>query len=420
LEGEGPYHTKLKFTNGAASSSEKFVVMVDRQETLGAYFTHNVHLKDMTIDGNRDYNAYSSGVQWYGAESNSVENVAVGYCSKRGLIIGGSDSYGTTKCDNVTLNNIWVNGITEGPALSINAWGLSGTNIAAGHCNDTNNIAVPGIHIIKSMNVHIGSLISEDPGSLAVLIHDSYNTHISGASMTYTTADTGAIRTALSITGTFAYDITVGINAYRCNTLINDIGERDGVARSLTIAGSTTDWKSRVYCTDRTFYNATVRGTGIFGAEGSNQDAINIRGSYTGNLTSFSGGFITYHTQDDSQGYRRLFNIGGRAYADTFNGGSALAFHTSPLAPSGSGHQNAVERMRIDRDGSVNIGTATPSTSAILKLSSTNKGFLPPKMTSTEKGAIASPTEGLMVYDTTLHKLCVYNGSAWETVTSAP
>ena len=31
---------------------------------------------------------------------------------------------------------------------------------------------------------------------------------------------------------------------------------------------------------------------------------------------------------------------------------------------------------------------------------------------------ISSPAAGLMVFDTTLAKLCVYSGSAWQTITS--
>jgi hypothetical protein len=38
-------------------------------------------------------------------------------------------------------------------------------------------------------------------------------------------------------------------------------------------------------------------------------------------------------------------------------------------------------------------------------------------VTTTEKNALA-PEAGWVVFDTTLEKLCVYNGSAWETVTS--
>jgi hypothetical protein len=38
-------------------------------------------------------------------------------------------------------------------------------------------------------------------------------------------------------------------------------------------------------------------------------------------------------------------------------------------------------------------------------------------MTTVQKNAIASPATGLILYDTTLNKLCVYT-TAWETITS--
>jgi mannose/fructose/N-acetylgalactosamine-specific phosphotransferase system component IIC len=57
------------------------------------------------------------------------------------------------------------------------------------------------------------------------------------------------------------------------------------------------------------------------------------------------------------------------------------------------------------------------SASTIFEVKSTTKGFLPPRMTTTQKNAIASPAAGLVVYDTTLNKLCVYT-TAWETITS--
>lgn len=68
--------------------------------------------------------------------------------------------------------------------------------------------------------------------------------------------------------------------------------------------------------------------------------------------------------------------------------------------------------------GSVGIGTNAPSASAILDVQSTTKGVRMPNMTTTQKNAITSPAAGLMVFDTTLAKLCVYSGAAWQTVTS--
>jgi hypothetical protein len=65
-----------------------------------------------------------------------------------------------------------------------------------------------------------------------------------------------------------------------------------------------------------------------------------------------------------------------------------------------------------------NSDYSAANASAQLDVKSTTKGFLPPRMTTTEKNAIASPAAGLVVYDTTLAKLCVRTASAWETITS--
>src|SRR6185369_14521112 len=52
--------------------------------------------------------------------------------------------------------------------------------------------------------------------------------------------------------------------------------------------------------------------------------------------------------------------------------------------------------------------------SAILELQSSTKGFLPPKMTTTERLAIVSPASGLMVYDTDLNQWAGWNGTSWS------
>jgi hypothetical protein len=72
----------------------------------------------------------------------------------------------------------------------------------------------------------------------------------------------------------------------------------------------------------------------------------------------------------------------------------------------------------FDANGNLGIGTASPNASAILDVQSTTKGFRLPNMTTTQKNAISSPAAGLMVFDTTLAKACVYSGSAWQTITS--
>ena len=68
-------------------------------------------------------------------------------------------------------------------------------------------------------------------------------------------------------------------------------------------------------------------------------------------------------------------------------------------------------------NGKVIIGaTSEVSVSAVLEASSTTQGFLPPRMTITQRSVIASPAQGLMIYCTncgTYGEPQYYNGAAW-------
>jgi hypothetical protein len=72
------------------------------------------------------------------------------------------------------------------------------------------------------------------------------------------------------------------------------------------------------------------------------------------------------------------------------------------------------------------IGTSTPHASAKLDVTSTNKGFLPPRvnLTSyTDTTTIPNPAEGLLVYCTGTGNLAsgyyFWNGNAWATIATA-
>lgn len=62
---------------------------------------------------------------------------------------------------------------------------------------------------------------------------------------------------------------------------------------------------------------------------------------------------------------------------------------------------------------SVGIGTPSPNASAMLDISSTTKGILIPRMSSTQMNAIASPAAGLMVFNTTDSLFYVRKNSGW-------
>ena len=69
--------------------------------------------------------------------------------------------------------------------------------------------------------------------------------------------------------------------------------------------------------------------------------------------------------------------------------------------------------------GDVGIGTSSPSASALLDISSTNKGILIPRMTASQKSSISSPTTGLLIYQTDAPAgFYYYNGSSWISISN--
>jgi len=71
--------------------------------------------------------------------------------------------------------------------------------------------------------------------------------------------------------------------------------------------------------------------------------------------------------------------------------------------------------------GKIGIGTPAPAASSILDLTSTTAGLLPPRMTTAQRNAIASPATGLTLYctdctatDTSTGVMQTYNGANWK------
>lgn len=69
----------------------------------------------------------------------------------------------------------------------------------------------------------------------------------------------------------------------------------------------------------------------------------------------------------------------------------------------------------------VGIGTNSPDPSAVLDMQSASQGVLVPRMTTAQRNAIATPAEGLLVYDTDVDCFFFYESSAaaWENLCSA-
>jgi hypothetical protein len=151
--------------------------------------------------------------------------------------------------------------------------------------------------------------------------------------------------------------------------------------------------------------NGTARIAGaslIYSAAFTNLIALNLQNTVS--LSTFKTTAIDLTAQN---GDARLL-AGNESSGSGTNGFFALYTRTSEVL---------TEKYRVTSSGSFILGSTSETSSAIMKLSSITKGFLPPTMTSNQKNAISSPVAGLVVYDTTLNKLCVYT-TAWQTITS--
>lgn len=100
--------------------------------------------------------------------------------------------------------------------------------------------------------------------------------------------------------------------------------------------------------------------------------------------------------------------------------GTGTATRTADDGSTLTGNKIELDSFPNYHADALNIGAATDAvTTAILELTSTAKGFLPPRLTTTQRNAISSPATGLVVYNTSTNKLNVYTGSAWEAISSA-
>ncbi len=64
----------------------------------------------------------------------------------------------------------------------------------------------------------------------------------------------------------------------------------------------------------------------------------------------------------------------------------------------------------------INTDGTDPNPSAILDVKDTNKGFLPPRMTTVQMNDITSPPAGLMIYNTTINSLFFFDATEWKNI----
>jgi hypothetical protein len=180
------------------------------------------------------------------------------------------------------------------------------------------------------------------------------------------------------------------------------------------------------------YFTATSTSSWLRFDNGGGTSTIDNVSVTSGNAT-FAGNVCIGNTTGTamlSVGSTSQFNVtsAGAATAvslscSTFTSSAAMGF--TPAAGSGVNFSLTTtgdfavntNQLYVDTStGNIGVGTAIPNANALLDLTSTTKAFMPPRMTTTQRDAIASPTEGMYVHNTTTKGLNFYNGTSWVAV----
>jgi hypothetical protein len=342
----------------------------------------------ISLNGKMAYGAYA-GHQWY--VNNSLKMLVT---SSGNFGIGGSAS----SIASATIGkNITGGTVAYGSWVSAQVM-TDVTNAAFGYASNlslqTGSTLGELIHYYASQSTVSGSTVTTQTG---------FNV---SASLTGATNNYGFYGGIAFATGRYNLYMAGTADNYLAGTLNIGSGAATGqnfrLAKTLTGATNTYGFVNQATIATDSTATATFNYTGI-----STAAAASI-GSVTGyNIT--------------------LDSLGAGSSIGTMTGYTTGAFTSATnnygfygAIPYGTGRYNLYMAGTADNylAGSLGVGTASPNASAILDVQSTTKGVRMPNMTTTQKNAIASPAAGLMVFDTTLAKLCVYSGAAWQTITS--
>ena len=133
--------------------------------------------------------------------------------------------------------------------------------------------------------------------------------------------------------------------------------------------------------------------TGSNATAGSNSDTLTFISSDS--TVSISGGSNTIDLKVDTSNVTNIYGADG-----TLSGNRTVTQSNNSITFTGGDFSVDGVLYYDDSASAVGVGTNTPAASAILDVSSTSKGFLFPRMTESQRGAISSPATGLLVYQT--------------------
>ena len=162
-----------------------------------------------------------------------------------------------------------------------------------------------------------------------------------------------------------------------------------------------------------------VRGAAVIsGNFGVNDTSPSQKVDVNGIIQAYNGDTLTDPTGDLGDGARFSLNnsttnpfaIGVGA---TDGGKFPMWFQTGDV--NGGGFEwyiGTSEKMRLDKDGRLGLGTPSPFASAKLEISSTTGALLLTRMTTTQRDALTA-VNGMLLYNSSLNKFQGYENGSW-------
>ena len=304
------------------------------------------------------YNTANGNQSLY-SNTTGGSNTANGYYSLLNNISGSyntGNGYGTLR-SNTTGENNTANGSS---ALYSNT---------TGSYNTANGSPSLNSNTTGENNTAIGSF------SLSSNTQGSNNTAIGSSALNSNTI--GSNNTATGYNALYSNTTAVSNNAYGNNALyLNTSGYSNNAFGFQSLYRNTIGSANTGYGQSSLYLNST----------GSNNTAIGY-GTLDNNSTGSNNTGIGYEADVSSNNLSNATAIGSGAIVTASN--TIQLGNTSVTNVKTSGTITA---------GALGLGVSSPDASALLEVSSTTKGFLPPRMTYAQRNLISNPANGLIIF----------------------
>jgi hypothetical protein len=377
----------------------------------------NIALEKNTIGSNNT----ASGSGALGISTTGTDNTAVGYYPLASNTTGSRNTaYGSE-------------------ALAYNIDGTNNTAIGyrAGVSFITNNLSNTtaignGAAVVASNTIQLGNRsVTDVKTSGAITAGDVTYPKTHGTNgQVLTTTGSGT----LSWTSIANPDLTnyVTTNTAQTITSAKTFSETTTFSKDLRVNGikvgigggnnvSNTVFGNEAFYSNLTGISNTVIGNNaLFYSTGSNNTATGSGALFynTGSNNTASGWRALLYNTTGSNNTAIGYNAGvadgnGTISNATAIGSGAIVAADNTIQLGNTSVTNVNTSGTITAAG-IGLGVSAPNASAILEASSTTQGFLPPRLSTTQRDAIATPAEGLTLWNTDNKQLEVFDGSYWK------